>query len=91
VHPKDPSESRLWSDLLCHLKKTLSMDEIAVVDARGKVHDLQEAQIEGYELRLATNFTARRNYLTNYLEKRRKPIYGQRIHPLERRNKGKTL
>jgi hypothetical protein len=91
VHPKDPSESRLWTDLLGHLKKTLADDEIVVVDAGVKVSDLQEAEIERYVLRLATNFTARRNYLPDYSGKGRKPVYGQRIRPLERRYKDKTL
>ena len=91
VHPKDPSESRLWSEVLRHLKKTLSVDEIVVVDAGVKISDLQEAQIERYVLRLATNFTARRNVLPEHLGKGRKPVYGQRIRPLERRYKDKTL
>ena len=91
VHPKDPSESRLWSEVLRHLKKTLAVDEIVVVDAGVKVSDLQEAQIERYVLRLATNFTARRNVLPEHLGKGRKPVYGQRIRPLERRYKDKTL
>ncbi len=91
VHPKDPRESRLWSDLLRHLKKTLASDEIVVVDAGVKISDLQEAGIERYVLRLATNFTARRNYLPKHSGKGRKPVYGQRIRPLERAYKGKTL
>jgi hypothetical protein len=91
VHPKDPSESRLWSDLLRHLNKTLSMDEIVVVDAGVKISDLQEAEIERYVLRLATNFTALRNYLPDHSGKGRKPVYGLRIRPLERRYKDKTL
>lgn len=91
VHPKDPSERRLWTDLLHHLKKTLVADEIVVVDAGVKVSDLQEAEIERYVLRLATNFTARRNYLPDHAGKGRKPVYGQRIRPLERRYKDKIL
>jgi hypothetical protein len=91
VHPKDPRESRLWSDLLRHLKKTLAIDEILVVDAGVKISDLQEAQIERYVLRLATNFTARRNTIAPHSGKGRKPVYGQRIRPLERRYKDKTL
>lgn len=91
VHPKDPSESRLWSEVLRHLKKTLAVDEIVVVDAGVKISDLQEAQIERYVLRLATNFTARRNVLPEHLGKGRKPVYGQRIRPLERRYKDTTL
>ena len=45
VHPKDPSESRLWRDLLRHQSKTLALDEIVVVDAGVKISDLQEAEI----------------------------------------------
>ncbi len=46
--------------------------------------------IPRYVLRLATNFTARRNYLPAYAGKGRKPEYGQRIRPLERHYSGKT-
>ncbi len=91
VHPKDPRECRLWADLLRQLKKTLAADEIVVVDAGVKVSDLQEAQIERYVVRLATNFTARRNFLPEYLGKGRKPVYGERIRPLERQYKDKIL
>jgi len=91
VHPKDPRESRLWSDLLRHLQKTLAMDEIVVVDAGVKISDLQEAQIERYVLRLATNFPARRNSIAPHSGKGRKPVYGQRIRPLAHHYKDKTL
>ena len=91
VHPKDPSESRLWHDLLRHQSKILAKDEILVVDAGVKIRDLQEAGIERYVLRLATNFTARRNYLPVHAGKGRKPVYGLRLRPLERHYKDKTL
>jgi hypothetical protein len=91
VHPKDPSESRLWRDLLRQQSKILALDEIVVVDAGVKISDLQEAEIERYVLRLATNFTARRNYRPDHAGKGRKPVYGLRIRPLERRYKDKTL
>jgi len=91
VVPKDPSESRLWSVMLGRLGKTLADDEVVVVDAGVKISDLQEAGIERYVLRLATNFTARRNYLPDHSGKGRKPVYGQRIRPLERCYKDKTL
>jgi hypothetical protein len=91
VHPSDPREHRLWSDLLRHLQKTLGIDEIVVVDAGVKVSDLQEAHIERYVLRLAINFTARRNNLAPYAGKGRKPVYGLRIRPLEHHYQGKTL
>jgi hypothetical protein len=91
VLPKDPSEGRLWRIMLGHVSKSLADDEVIVVDAGVKISDLQEAKIERYVLRLATNFTARRNYLPEHLGKGRKPVYGLRIRPLERQYKDKTL
>jgi hypothetical protein len=66
VLPKAPSEKRLWRNILKNIKKALLADEIVVVDAGVKVSDLQEAGIKQYELRLASNFTARRNVLPDY-------------------------
>lgn len=63
VHPKDTSETRLWQEMLKSAGKSLQSDEILVVDAGVKISDLQEAKIECYEVRLATNFTARQNFL----------------------------
>jgi hypothetical protein len=91
VHPKDPSESRLWAEVLRHVRRSLAADEILAVDAGVKIGDLQEAGIERYVLRLASNFTARRNYPAPYAQRGRKPVYGQRIRPLERSYKGKTI
>lgn len=91
VIPKDPSENHLWGVMLGHVGKILADDDIAAVDAGVKINDLQDAKIERYDLRLATNFTARRNYPPVYAGKGRKPVYGQRIRPLERHYKDKTL
>jgi len=91
VHPKDPSETRLWRIILKNVKKTLSADEIVAVDAGVKVSDLQEAGIEQYVLRLASNFTARRNIPPAYCKKGRKPVYGKLIRPLARTHKAKVL
>jgi hypothetical protein len=66
VHPKDPKEDRLWQELLKKIKKSLVEKEIAVMDAGVKISDLQAVQLERYELRLAKNFTARRNFLPEY-------------------------
>ena len=90
VHPKDPSEARLWDELLKKVKKGLQDDEIAVIDAGMKISDLQEAGLERYVLRLAVNFTARRNVLPAH-ECGRKPKYGALIRPLPRKYKDKTL
>jgi hypothetical protein len=91
VHPKDPSEKRLWGEVLKRVKKTLANDEIAVMDAGVKVSDLQAAEIDCYVLRLAKNFTARRNFLPEYRRKGRKPKYGALVRPLPRTHKSNTL
>ena len=61
VHPKDPSESRLWRELLRWARRHLAPDDVAVMDAGVKLADVHAAELEHYLLRLATNFTARRN------------------------------
>lgn len=90
VHPKDTSEKCLWQAILKNAKKSLGEDEILVVDAGVKLRSLQDAGLERYEVRLATNFTARRNFLPAHV-KGRKPKYGALVRPLPRTHKGKTL
>ena len=90
VHPKDPSEARLWAEMLKKVQKGLQEDEIAVIDAGMKISDLQEAGLERYELRLAVNFTARRNFLPAH-NRGRKPKYGAIVRPLARQYKENTL
>jgi hypothetical protein len=90
VHPKETSEKRLWQEILKSAKKSLQEDEILVVDAGVKISLLQEAGILSYEVRLATNFTAHRNFLPVYV-KGRKPTYGALVRPLPRKHKDKTL
>jgi len=91
VHSKDPSESRLWQTLLCWVRRHLQASDVAVMDAGVKLADVQAARLESYLLRLATNFTARRNQPAVYGNKGRRPIYGEKVRPLERSYKGKTI
>lgn len=72
---QDPRESRLWANLLGQLSHRLVADEILAVEAGVKIVDLQSAGIERYVFRLATEFTARRNHLTEHPGKGRKPVY----------------
>jgi hypothetical protein len=90
VHPKDTCEKRLWEEMLKHAQKELHEDEILVVDAGVKITALQKAGIKAYVIRLATNFTARRNFLPEH-HKGRKPKYGELVRPLPRQHKHKTL
>jgi len=61
------------------------------MDTGVKLADVQAAGLEHYLLRLATKFTARRNQPLPYGGKGRKPVYGEKIRPLERSYKGKTI
>jgi hypothetical protein len=91
VHPKDPTEKRLWRDLLRNISGELAVDEVVVVDAGVKIGDLQAAAIERYVVRLPSNFTARRSQVAPYRGKGRKPIYGECVRPLKRIRKGKMI
>ena len=91
VHPKDPGESRLWQELLRWARRHLASDDVAMMDAGVKLADVHASGLECYLLRLATNFTARRNQPKPYCGKGRKPVYGELIRPLERSYKGKTI
>lgn len=89
VHPQDGREVRLWADLLKQVGKGLGEAEIVVVDAGVKISDLQASGIASYVVRLATNFTARRNDLPDH-RRGRKPTYGSLVRPLARQYKGRT-
>jgi len=91
VHPKDPGEKQLWQTLLGWFQRRLAPDEVAVMDAGVKPANVQTVQIERYLLRLVTNFNARRNQPVRYADKGRKPVYGEKVRPLTRTYKGKTI
>jgi hypothetical protein len=69
----------------------LTSEHVAVMDAGVKLADVHTAELENYLLRLATNFTARRNQSAEHSGKGRKPIYGETIRPLPRSYKGKII
>jgi hypothetical protein len=91
VYPKDPSEKRLWQTLLRWVQRHLSTDQVAVMDAGVKLVDVQTARLVRYLLRLPTNFTARRNQPAPHAGKGRKPVYGEKVRPLARTYRGKTI
>lgn len=62
-----------------------------VLDAGFKIAEMQTAEIKRYVIRLARNFTARRNQLPVYKGKGRKPKYGQLVRPLAHTYKGKHI
>jgi len=91
VHPKDPSETRLWREVLRQVAHDLADDEVVVVDAGVKISDLHEAKVKQFVIRLAKNFTAQRNEVVPYQGQGRPSVHGETVRPLARSYKGKSI
>ena len=91
VMPKDPSEKSLQTNLLKQVYKKLADDEAAIMDAGFKLKAVQEAGLKGYVLRLAKNFTSRKNKVMEYKGTGRYPIYGEWVRPLARTYDGNQI
>jgi hypothetical protein len=89
--PDDPSEATLQTAVVRQVAETLAEDEIPVFDAGFKIRELQAAELPRYVVRLAKNFTARRNVLPPYKGHGRRPEYGELVRPLARTRKGKYI
>ena len=87
---KDASKTALQTRLLRQLAENLAEDEMPVLDAGFKLKTLFQADLERFVLRLATNFTARRNFLPEY-EGGRPAEYGDIVRPLARSYDGKQI
>jgi len=87
----DPSEKSLQKKLIQTAGNTLCEDEIPVFDAGFKIEQLQAEGLTRFVVRLAKNFTARRNELPPQKGRGRKPEYGQRVRPLARTRKNRPL
>jgi hypothetical protein len=90
VDLKDPSKTACQSLLLQQLAEYLTADEMPVLDAGFKLKALFQAGLERFVLRLATNFTARRNFLPAY-DGGRPDEYGALVRPLARTYDGKQI
>ena len=86
----DPSKTALQTRVLRHLAENLAEDEMPVLDAGFKLKMLFQADLGRFVLRLATNFTARRNFLPEY-EGGRPSEYGDIVRPLARSYDGKQI
>jgi hypothetical protein len=87
---KDPSKTALQRSVLRQLAENLAEDEMPVLDAGFKLKMLFQAGLERFVLRLATNFTARRNVLPEY-EGGRPSEYGDLVRPLARVYDGRQI
>jgi hypothetical protein len=92
VKLKDPSEKGLKEALLKKVAHVLGTLEIMLADAGFKLKDIHEANVPRFAVRLAKNFTARRNYIAYAPGKRgKKPSFGTRVRPLARSYKDKEI
>ena len=89
--PDDPKEAALQASLLKRTAETLAEDEMPVLDAGFKIRELQGAKLRRWVVRLAKNFTTRRNTPMSYKDRGRKPEYGELVRPLARNYKGKKI
>lgn len=89
--PADATETALQATLLARVKATLADDEMPVLDAGFKITGLQAAGLKRYVVRLADNFTARRNVLPPAQPNGRPAEYGSLVRPLARTRKGKLI
>lgn len=86
----DPSETALQSTLLQQVAQKLSEDEMPVLDAGFKLKALFQVGLDRFVVRLAKNFTARRNFLPEY-QGGRPPEYGEIVRPLARSYNSKQI
>ncbi len=87
----DRSEAELQRRALTQAGATLQADEVLVVDAGFGVASLLTGGVPRFVARVARNFTARRNVLPAYTGRGRRPAYGERVRPLPRTHKGRTI
>lgn len=89
--PDDRSEAALQRRAVTQAGAALQPDEVLVVDAGFGVATLLTADVTRFVARVPRNFTARRNVLPAYKGRGRCPTYGERVRPLPRTHKGKSL
>ena len=91
AEPGDPREANLQRRAVTQAGAALQPDEVLVVDAGFGVAELLTVGVPRFVARAARNFTARRNVLPAYKGRGRCPAYGERVRPLPRTHKGKTI
>jgi hypothetical protein len=90
VDLKDPSKTACQTQLLQQVAEHLTADEMPVLDAGFKLQAIIQAGLPRFVVRLAKNFTARRNFLPEY-EFGRPDEYGEIVRPLARSYDGKLI
>jgi len=91
AEPSDRSEAALQRRAITQAGAALQADEVLTVDAGFGVAALLTAGVPRFVARVARNFTARRNVLPAYTGRGRRPGYGERVRPLPRTHKDRTI
>jgi hypothetical protein len=91
VAPDDPRQASVQQAVVRQVSDNLAADQMPVFDAGFKISELQAAGLGRYVVRLAKNFTARRNELPEAKRQGRPPEYGKLVRPLARTRKGKRI
>jgi hypothetical protein len=91
AEPGDRSEAALQRRAVTQAGAVLHPDEVLTVDAGFGVAALLTGGVPRFVARVARNFTARRNLLPAYKGRGRCPTYGERVRPLPRTHKGRTI
>lgn len=84
-------EADLKRHLLSQAGKTLAEKEVLVADAGFALADVLSCGVRNFVVRVASNFTARKNTLPEYKGKGRRPEYGEIVRPLARTRSGKII
>jgi hypothetical protein len=89
--PDNSSEAELQRRAVTQAGAALPPDEVLVVDAGCGVADLLTSNVPRFVVRVARNFTARRNSLPPYTGRGRCPPDGERVRPLPRKRQGQIM
>lgn len=85
------SDQALKQQALQWTSDHLGEHEVAIHDAGASVADMQQAHMKRYVVRTDLNCSARRNHLPARKPRGRPPEYGQKVRPLPRHWKNRTI
>lgn len=85
------SDQALKQQALQWASDHLGEHEVAIHDAGASVADMQQAHMKRYIVRTDLNCSARRNHLPARKPQGRPPEYGQKVRPLPRHWKNRTI
>jgi len=90
-YDQEISETEFQREILKQSAATTESDEVTVIDAGFSLSDLQDAGVENFVIRMASDCTARKNKLPKYSGKGAPHKYGELIRPLARTYKDKQI